>query len=268
MKTRSFSFILVVLILFSNQSFARWSAHEHCAHSLEDITSEFQKTPDDRHKGLVTHRVPLTTTTMMEAYPLGLFPWFITEMGTAAWFNPPERGVLWLDQIRFSSKEYQFFRNAFKKYHWTMDEAFSDVIRRCAELRKGDTWISDDYLNEYPRLAEKGMAHSIEIWRNDNGKLAGGLYGVDMNGTFTGESIYREPDEPHVDKYALYILAELLKSAGRKWIDTQVRTRLIETVGGVLVPRDEFLSLRAQAEAEALPFPKRTIEISQVPSYH
>lgn len=279
--------MILFAIGFVPETWARWSTHEHCAQSLEDITSELKKKPDDRHKGLVTHRVPLTTTTMVEAYPMGLFPWFITEMGTAAWFNPAMRGVLWLDDIKFTSKELQFFRNAHKKYHWTLDKDFAQVIERCAKLRQGDTWISDEYLDEYPKLAEMGLAHSIEIWRNDNGKFAGGLYGVDMNGTFTGESIVREPDEPHIDKYALYILANLLRAAGRKWIDTQVRTPLIKQVGGKLVARDQqvlaqlirqpgvelvegvdFETLRAQAQTEAKPFPKANIEISEATSYH
>jgi|GEM_PF-657332 len=287
MKTGLFSFILIIGIGFAPETWARWSSHQHCAQSLEDIKSELGKDPDDRFRGLVTHAVPLTTTTMIEAYPMGLFPWFITEMGTAAWFNPPKRGILWLDDIKFTSKELQFFRNAHKKYHWTLDGDFAKVIERCAKLRQGDTWISDDYLQEYPKLAEMGLAHSIEIWRNDNNKFAGGLYGVDINGTFTGESIVREPGEPHIDKYALYILSNLLRSVGRKWIDTQVQTPLIKQVGGKLVARDpqvlaqlvkqldrdivehvDFETMRAEAQAEAKPFPKAPIEISEATSYH
>lgn len=257
MKTWLFSNIVIFLFSFGSSAWARLTPeHETCAQSLEDIQSEFQHRPDDGRNGLITAQVPLTTTAMLTAYSKGIFPWFsIPKLQTAAWFSPPERGILHLDNVHFTSREQRFFRNADKKYHWTIDKAFEQVIKRCAELRAGDTWISKEYLSEYPKLARMGHAHSIEIWRNDNGKLAGGLYGVDVNGTFTGESIYHEPDERNVDKYALYILFELLKASERTWLDTQVRTPLIKQVGGELVSRDVFQKMRAKAEAENKPFP-------------
>jgi len=40
------------------------------------------------------------------------------------------------------------------------------------------------------RLHALGWAHSVEAWTLDEGRLAGGLYGVHVNGLFAGESMF------------------------------------------------------------------------------
>lgn len=55
----------------------------------------------------------------------------------------------------------------------TINRAFSDVIHHCADVRSGETWISDQIQAAYVHLHHLGIAHSIEVWQGDT--LVGGI---------------------------------------------------------------------------------------------
>ena len=63
----------------------------------------------------------------------------------------------------------------------------------------------------YGRLHELGWAHSLEVWDGD--RLVGGLYGVQVGGVFTGESMFHRA--PDASKVALVdLVARLLEAGG------------------------------------------------------
>ncbi|WP_258270848.1 leucyl/phenylalanyl-tRNA--protein transferase, partial [Escherichia coli] len=72
----------------------------------------------------------------------------------------------------------------------------------------------------YIRLHERGIAHSVEVWRQ--GVLVGGLYGLAMGRLFFGESMFsRETD---ASKVGFVQLVERLRDWGFEMIDCQMHT--------------------------------------------
>ncbi len=62
-------------------------------------------------------------------------------------------------------------RKTLKRGHYrvTADQAFEAVMRACAAPRDGasGTWITDEMLAAYIRLHHLGVAHSVEVWQED-----------------------------------------------------------------------------------------------------
>ena len=62
-------------------------------------------------------------------------------------------------------------------------------VHGCADpARGGGEWIDSAYRRTYLRLFELGWAHSVEVWHD--GRLAGGLLGVEVGGLFCGETTF------------------------------------------------------------------------------
>ena len=91
------------------------------------------------------------------------------------------------------------------RFEIKIDSAFSEVIRACA--RRDETWINEEIVASYENLHAIGHAHSVEAWQE--GKLAGGLYGVAVGGGFFGESMFHRVTD--ASKIALAALVEQLK---------------------------------------------------------
>ncbi len=190
----------------------------------------------------------------MRAYTLGIFP--MAENADAKdlhWFDPPIRALLPLDQ-RFHVP-HRLVRTLKKApYKITLNRAFRDVMRGCAEPREGrpDTWINAELIKLYTSLHYCGNAHSIEIWKDK--KLVGGLYGVAIGGAFFGESMFsRERD---ASKIALVCLVGLLRKHNFTLLDTQFQTPHLERFGAFEVARQAYQRMLADAiKVRTLPFP-------------
>ena len=113
----------------------------------------------------------------------------------------------------------------------------------CAADREEGTWITDEILVAYGQMFDRGLAHSVEVWRD--GALAGGLYGVSLGGAFFGESMFHRVTG--ASKVALVGLVERLSTRGYVLFDTQWTTPLLETFGAVEISRDRYLSRLEQA---------------------
>jgi leucyl/phenylalanyl-tRNA--protein transferase len=96
-------------------------------------------------------------------------------------------------------------------------------------------------------LHEQGIAHSVEVWDGPN-KLVGGLYGVRINGFFAGESMFHR--ERDASKVALMYLVDIMNAASMTLLDTQWKTEHLGSMGGIEIPRAEYLALLEQAVAE------------------
>ena len=183
-----------------------------------------------------------------EAYGRGIFPWPV-EGYPLLWFSPPERGILFFDELhvpRSLAREQKRTRLTF-----TIDRAFERVIRACRAVvrahEKG-TWITPQMVRGYCEFHGRGRAHSVEAWEGE--ELVGGLYGVDAGGAFAGESMFHL--RPNASKLALLHLIEHLRARGLSWLDIQVMTPHMESLGPRLVPREEFLALLARARQRGL----------------
>jgi leucyl/phenylalanyl-tRNA--protein transferase len=139
-------------------------------------------------------------------------------------------------------------KQSIKKHQFTVtiDKAFANVIENCSKTpRKGEegTWITREMKNAYKRLHEAGFAHSVEAWMD--GKLVGGLYGVALGKAFFGESMFHHIT--NASKVALYHLAGKLQSWDFKIIDAQVYTNHLESLGGEMIPRNQYLQILGNA---------------------
>jgi leucyl/phenylalanyl-tRNA--protein transferase len=190
----------------------------------------------------------LRAETLRDAYRHGIFPWPHENM-PLPWFSPRRRTLIFFDELHVprSLKKSQK-RSGFR---FTIDQAFQDVIRGCAATPRAEedgTWIGPDIIDAYTRLHEAGDAHSIEAWAGD--ELAGGLYGVDSGGAFTGESMFHQKTD--ASKLALLFLIEHLRERGAAWLDCQVTTPHMLALGAREIPRARFLDLLAEAQSRGV----------------
>ena len=184
--------------------------------------------------------------TVLEAYRHGIFPMPLGGRGgggRTAWWSPARRGIMPLDGLRITRS----LRKSAKRFEITVDAAFDEVITACADPTRYGSWISDDIIAAYRRLHQLGWVHSVEAW-SSNGTLAGGLYGVSINGLFAGESMFHR--ETDASKVALIGLVHLLTAdglGGQRLLDVQWVTEHLASLGAIEVTRSDYLSRLAQA---------------------
>lgn len=198
--------------------------------------------------GVVAIGGDLHPDTLRLAYRQGIFPWPARGL-PLLWFSPPARGILDFADLHLPRSLVR--ARAHTRFRCTIDHAFADVIRGCAETPRPDqegTWITADIHAAYVRLHALGIAHSAETW--DGNRLIGGIYGVDVDGAFAAESMFYR--EPHASKLALLHLIEHLQRGGLDWLDIQVLTPHMERFGARAVPRELFLTRLAATRARRL----------------
>jgi leucyl/phenylalanyl-tRNA--protein transferase len=161
--------------------------------------------------------------------------------GEIRWYSPDPRGVLPLDRFHATRRLRRVIRSG--RFDISVNRAFRDVMEGCAANREEGTWISAEILESYCALHEHGLAHSVEVW--DGGVLAGGLYGVALNGAFFGESMFHRASD--ASKVALWALVERLRQRRFVLLDIQWLTPFLERCGGVEVSRNEYLNVLEQA---------------------
>jgi leucyl/phenylalanyl-tRNA--protein transferase len=94
-------------------------------------------------------------------------------------------------------------------------------------------------LEAYCTLHDLGVAHSVEAWHE--GKLVGGIYGVSIGRCFFGESMFSLMS--NASKAALIDLVYKLKELKFEFLDCQVYTPHLESLGARFISRDEFIGL-------------------------
>ena len=207
--------------------------------------------PDPRDAGddgLLAVGGDLRPETLLAAYRSGIFPWPI-EGWPLTWFSPKERAVLLFDELHVPRRLARERRST--PFRFTIDQNFRGVIEACARARRPEgpgTWITAGMIRGYCELHRRGHAHSVEAWEWD--ELVGGLYGVDADGVFSGESMFYR--RANASKLALLFLVEHLRARGLGWLDAQVMTPHVEALGARLVPREEFLALLARERRRGL----------------
>src|SRR4051812_13930897 len=98
----------------------------------------------------------ITAEWLLAAYANGYFPMAKSrDDNDLYWFHPEKRGVLPLDTFHVPKSLARFMRD--HPFKLTVDKAFPDVIRACAQ--REDTWINDRIVTLYCELAERGYGH-------------------------------------------------------------------------------------------------------------
>lgn len=177
----------------------------------------------------------LAPSTVLAAYRQGLFPMHLAT-GELGWWSPDPRGVLPLDSLRVTRS----LRASLRRFEFTVDQAFADVMVGCREGRTDGAWITEDFLATYSHLHELGWAHSVETWLD--GELVGGLYGIEVGGLFAGESMFHRVRD--ASKAALAVLVEQLAAgpgADVRLLDVQWRTDHLASLGVIEIPRADYL---------------------------
>jgi len=207
--------------------------------------------PDPRYapSDIVAMGEDLRVETLREAYRKGIFPW-PHEGLPLPWFSPRRRAVIFFEELHVGRSLRRTAARA--PYTFTIDRDFHAVIRACAAAERPEqdgTWIAPPIIDAYTRLHAAGDAHSIEAWDED-GALAGGLYGVDAGGVFTGESMFHRRSD--ASKLALLFLIERLRARSSTLLDCQVMTPHMEALGAREITRGRFLDILAESQSKAL----------------
>lgn len=194
-------------------------------------------TPD--RYGMVGVGADLAPGTLLAAYRRGLFPMPADHPSEVAWFSPDPRGILDLDNLSVSRS----LRQSCRRYTVTVNRDFATVIATCASLPREGGWISPGIIDAYHRLHELGWAHSVETWSDDT--LVGGLYGVQINGLFAGESMFHIARD--ASKVALVGLVNALRSVNAALLDVQWKTDHLATLGVEELNQSAYLARLRQA---------------------
>jgi leucyl/phenylalanyl-tRNA---protein transferase len=203
---------------------------------LHDTDISFPDPAFAEPDGLLAIGGDLSTERLLLAYQSGIFPWY-SDDEPICWFSPPERCVLFPKKICISKSMQQIINR--KTFTITTNTVFEDVIQHCANTNRKDqdgTWITNDMQNAYINLHKLGTAKSVEVWQNN--ELIGGLYGIEINNIFCGESMFSK-----VSNASKAALIWLCTQNNYKLIDCQVRTEHLISMGAEMIAREKYITL-------------------------
>ena len=188
--------------------------------------------------------IEVTPELIVRAYRAGIFPMAEdAEDEDLFWVSPEMRGIMPLDGFHASKS----LRKAMRKSEWTVnvDTDWHGIIEGCATVGedRDNTWINQTIRSVYGALFERGVAHTVEVWDDD--ELVGGLYGLAIGGAFFGESMFHRRTD--ASKMAMAQLVERLNAGRFVLLDTQFITPHLESLGGVEIPRAEYEDRLGQA---------------------
>ena len=138
--------------------------------------------------GLIAVGGDLSSERLLEAYRVGIFPWYSEDQPHALVVARPSFGPD-LEEFKIRGACGKTLKKEI--FRVTFDRVFEEVI---AGLRGRAAGRSTGYLDHqemqeaYINFHGLGYAHSVETWFE--GKLVGGLYGVSLGKAFFGESMF------------------------------------------------------------------------------
>ncbi|OQX10805.1 MAG: leucyl/phenylalanyl-tRNA--protein transferase [Desulfobulbaceae bacterium A2] len=186
--------------------------------------------------GLLAFGGDLSPVRLLNAYRLGIFPWY-SEGEPILWWSPDPRLVLLPAEFHLSRRLARTLRGG--RFTVSADRCFAQVIARCAATRLANregTWITQEMQEAYCLMHTLGYAHSVECWQD--GCLVGGLYGMALDQVFFGESMFSLA--PDASKAALATLVYHAEKLRIGMIDCQMRTEHLLRLGAVEMPRADF----------------------------
>lgn len=200
--------------------------------------------PDEANEeGLLAIGGDLSPQRLVMAYAQGIFPWY-NHKEPILWWSPNPRMILYPGRFKVSKSLTQVLRK--EKFAVAADTCFPQVIEHCSKVYRPDqdgTWINTEMIKAYIQLHHLGLAHSFEVFCND--KLVGGLYGVSLGAAFFGESMFHLATD--ASKVAFYHLCQWAMAHGLQFIDCQLPTSHLQSIGAVEMNRSDFLQILAEA---------------------
>lgn len=204
---------------------------------IYQLTDEiiFPKPELAEEDGLLAIGGDLRWERLLLAYCNGIFPWY-SEDEPILWWCPKPRFIIKPNEVKISKSMKRVFNKG--EFKVTFNNDFEGVISKCKELRenKEGTWITDDMKQAYINLFNKGFASSVEVYKED--KLVGGLYGVKIGRCFFGESMFST--ETNASKVALISICKRLEEENYLFLDCQMHTNHLESMGGKFVSWEDF----------------------------
>ena len=198
-------------------------------------TIEFPPLDEANSEGLLAVGGDLSPERVLYAYQNGIFPWYESDQ-PVLWWAPDPRFVLYPHKLKVSKSTKQMMRN--QSFEITINCNFKAVIEACANVKRNaqsGTWITDEMIQTYCDLHQRGIAKSVEVWQNK--KLVGGLYGVELNDTiFCGESMFS-----YVSNASKIGFITFVQNSKYKLIDCQLHTNHLESLGAEPISRLEFM---------------------------
>jgi len=195
----------------------------------------FPNPRDASKEGLVAWGGDLNPNRILSAYRQGIFPWY-NDNDPILWWSPDPRLVLYFDDLKISKS----LQRNLNKYEVRFDTNFKEVVQKCRDIRllkNENTWILEEVIEKYTQIHQMGFAMSAETYYK--GELVGGLYGILMGRVFCGESMFALKSD--ASKVALVRTAQKLQNEGYDFIDCQVPSDHLKSLGAKEISRDEFL---------------------------
>jgi leucyl/phenylalanyl-tRNA--protein transferase len=191
---------------------------------------------DANEDGIVAWGGDLNPSRLLRAYQNGIFPWY-SKQDPILWWSTDPRLIMELDDFKLSRS----LKKSIKKFNYKFDTNFTQVMHQCANVKRegqNGTWINPELIESFEVLHGMGIAHSVESYDNE-GNLVGGLYGLVVGKVFCGESMFAHKSDASKAAYA--ILIRHLKYWGYDFVDCQVPTEHLKSLGAKEVARDYFL---------------------------
>jgi len=185
--------------------------------------------------GLLALGGDLSPERVFYAYQNGIFPWYESDQ-PLLWWAPDPRFVLYPDRLRVSKSTKQLLKS--HQFEITVNRDFKAVIEACANVKRNaqsGTWITNDMIETYCELHQRGIAKSVEVWQNKS--LVGGLYGIELGDTiFCGESMFS-----HVSNASKIGFITFIRNSNYTLIDCQLHTDYLESLGAEYISRSQFM---------------------------
>ncbi len=150
---------------------------------LDEFDISFPPPEQADEQGIIAIGGDFSPERLLAAYQSGIFPWPHPGL-PILWFCPDPRFVLRPHKLTISNSLAKAMRTT--SLDIRADENFTAVMRSCQKSYRPDqdgTWITDDMVRGYYQLFERGFAHSIEAYHED--QLVGGLYGLAIGRFFS-----------------------------------------------------------------------------------
>jgi leucyl/phenylalanyl-tRNA--protein transferase len=214
---------------------------------LNKHSLSFPDPRDANEDGIVAWGGDLNPSRLLRAYQNGIFPWY-SNQDPILWWSTDPRLIMELDDFKLSRS----LKKNIKKFNYKFDSNFTKVMHYCATVqRKGQSgsWINKELIESFEILHGMGIAHSVESY-NKEGELVGGLYGLVIGRVFCGESMFAHKNDASKTAYA--ILIRHLKEWGYDFIDCQVPTEHLKSLGAKEVAREYFLMRLEQSNMDKL----------------
>ncbi|MEI6347129.1 MAG: leucyl/phenylalanyl-tRNA--protein transferase [Bacteroidota bacterium] len=211
-------------------------------YQLSDDDIRFPDAIESEPDGLLAIGGTLSPERLVNAYASGIFPWY--DRKPILWWSPNPRTILIPQDYKISKSLKRTIKSG--KYEVRLDSAFSRVIDTCARIsRSGETgtWITTEMKIAYKKLFVIGIAHSVETFHNNH--LVGGLYGVSIGKAFFGESMFHT--ETDASKVAFAYLSSWLTARNFLFVDCQMHTDHLQSLGAIDIPKMDYLDLLAKA---------------------